>query len=215
MNKLLRIIFLFTFSLSITHAQVYYEDITKYSLQDIPESYLDKINNFDGKDGLKSNNMPSYYNKHGEFCLINYNESFWKHKKKGDYIFTSFSTRQQCKKNNIINQTEIKGVCPIYEEKIRREYTVKDSKRQLTNTSVDEMKPIYLGFFKRDDSVESMPIVQEEKEPISFENLTALDLTLLCSEIRLEVARKRYNQAKKEHYDSTLDKILEKANKDD
>ena len=42
-----------------------------------------------------------------------------------------------------------------------------------------------------------MPIVQEEKEPISFENLTALDLTLLCSEIRLEVARKRYNQAKK------------------
>ncbi len=106
-------------------------------------------------------------------------------------------------------------MCPIYEEKIRREYTVKDSKRQLTNTSVDEMKPIYLGFFKRDDSVESMPIVQEEKEPISFENLTALDLTLLCSEIRLEVARKRYNQAKKEHYDSTLDKILEKANKDD
>jgi len=39
MNKLLRIIFLFTFTLSITHAQVYYEDITKYSLQDIPESY--------------------------------------------------------------------------------------------------------------------------------------------------------------------------------
>lgn len=54
MNKLLRIIFLFTFSLSIIHAQVYYEDITEYSLQDIPESYLDKISNFDGKDGLKA-----------------------------------------------------------------------------------------------------------------------------------------------------------------
>lgn len=51
-------------------------------------------------------------------------------------------------KNNIINQTEIKGVCPIYQVKSRMEYTLKDSKRELTNTSVDEMKPIYLGFLK-------------------------------------------------------------------
>ena len=54
MNKLLRIIFLFTFTLSITHAQVYYEDITKYSLQDIPESYLDKISNFTDEDKKSS-----------------------------------------------------------------------------------------------------------------------------------------------------------------
>jgi hypothetical protein len=215
MNNLLRIIFLFTFSLSITHAQVYYEDITEYSLQDIPESSLDKVSNFNEKDGLKSYSGSGYYNKSGESCLIDYNESFWKHKKKGDYIFTSFSTRQQCKKNNIINHTEIEGVCPIYQEKIRREYTVKDSKRKVTNISVYEIKPVYLGFFKRNDSVGSMPIVQEEKEPISFENLTALDLTLLCTDIVLSESRKLYNQAKKEHYDSTLDKILEKVNKDD
>ncbi|MFW1882528.1 hypothetical protein [Acinetobacter baumannii] len=215
MNKLLRIIFLFTFTLSITHAQVYYEDITKYSLQDIPESYLDKISNFTDEDKKKERDEFKYYNKHGESCFTDYNEGFWKHKKKGDYIFTSFSTIQQCKKNSIINNTRIEGVCPISQVKTRREYTVTNGKKEITNVSVDEMKPIYLGFFKRDDSVESMPIVQEEKEPISFENLTALDLTLLCSEIILEVARKRYNQAKKEHYDSTLDKILEKANKDD
>ena len=78
--------------------------------------------------------MPSYYNKHGEFCLINYNESFGNIRRKVT-IFSLHSQPDNNAKNNIINQTEIKGVCPIYQVKSRMEYTLKDSKENYQHLS--------------------------------------------------------------------------------
>lgn len=220
MDKLLRIIYLFTFSFSITHAQAYSEDSIHYSLQNVVKSSLDEVRKFNEEDKknikkLERANDPQYYNKAGESCQVDLYDSVWKNKKKGDYIFTSFSTTQQCKKNNIIHYTKIEGVCPIYERKAKTKYVIKNNEKEVIDFTEYQERTFYLGFFIRDDSTRSIPIIQEEKKPISFEHLTALDLTLLCAEIELSETRKRFNQAKKEHYDSTLDKILEKANKDD
>lgn len=217
MNIFSRIIFLFIFSTSITHAQVYYEDSVRYSLQNIVTSSLNEVNKFTEEDKnniseLESPNEPQTYNKIGQACQIDFYNSVWKNKKKGNYIYTSFSTIQQCKKNNISNYTQIEGVCPIYERKTRTKYTVKNNEKKVTDISEYEEKPVYLGFFKRDDSTESIPIVQEEKKPINFEHLTALDLTLLCANIELSESRKLLNEAIKKDYDSKPDKNLEKTN---
>ena len=217
MNIFSRIIFLFIFSTSITHAQVYYEDSVRYSLQNIVTSSLNEVNKFTEEDKnniseLESPNEPQTYNKIGQACQIDFYNSVWKNKKKGEYIFTSFSTIQQCKKNNITNYTQIEGICPIYERKSRTKYTIKNNEKRVIDISEYEEKTIYLGFFKRDDSTKNIPIIQEEKKPISFEHLTALDLTLLCANIELSESRKLFNQAKKEYFDSNLDDILEKVN---
>lgn len=220
MNKLLRIIFLFTFSLSITHAQLYSEDSIHYSLQNVVNSSLDEVRKFNEEDRknikeLERANDPQYYNKAGESCQVDLYNSVWKNKKKGDYIFTSFSTTQQCKKNNIINYTKIEGVCPIYERKAKTKYVIKNNEKEDIDFKEYQEKTFYLGFFTRDDSTKSIHIIQEEKKPISFEHLTALDLTLLCANIELSESRKLFNQAEKEYYNSNLDKIFEKTLKDD
>ncbi len=152
MNNLLRIIFVFTFSTSITHAQIYYKDSVRYSLQNIVNSSLNEVNKFSEEDKnnireLENSNDPQYYNKIGQSCQIDFYNSVWKNKKKGEYIFTSFSTIQQCKKNNISSYTQIEGVCPIYEKKTRMKYTVKNNEKKVTDISEYEEKPVYLGFF--------------------------------------------------------------------
>ena len=86
MNIFSRIIFLFIFSTSITHAQVYYEDSVRYSLQNIVTSSLNEVNKFTEEDKnniseLESPNEPQTYNKIGQACQIDFYNSVWKNKK--------------------------------------------------------------------------------------------------------------------------------------